>query len=103
MALSFFSRPAKRDDWFRVPAVIGVALIGFLAIATLIIGVPATVLFATTGGGFDMIVSVVLLVLFPLPAWRAWKAFSSGRMLKACLWSLTPPVLLWLIYLWISG
>ena len=103
MASSFFSKPTTLDDWFKIPAGIGALLIGLLAVTTVLIVLPAMVLFISTGGGFDIYICIVLLIVFPLPAWRAWKAISNGRMLRSCLWSLTPPVLLWLIYRSLAG
>lgn len=42
MVGSFFSKPKTADDWFRVPAVIGVALAVLLALAAVLVGIPAT-------------------------------------------------------------
>lgn len=103
MGTGFFAKPQALDDWFRVPALLGTLVIGLLGAVALVVGLPLMVLFASTGGGFDMVLTGVPLVLFPFPAWRAIKAISAGRMRKACLWSFIPLIILPALYLAITA
>ena len=103
MAISLFSKPQTLDDWFKVPASLGTLVAGFLGVAAVVIGLPVAVLFASTGGGFDLMLCVLALIIFPAPGWLAFKALSNGHMRKACFWSLLPLVLTGLVWLWLTG
>jgi len=103
MSAGFFSKPRTLDDWFKLPAVISALVAGFLAVMAVVIGLPAAVLFASTGGGVDLMLCVLALIVFPAPGWLAFKNLSNGHMRKACLWGLLPLVLTGLIWVWLSG
>lgn len=103
MVGSFFSKPKTADDWFRVPAVIGGALAVLLALAAVLVGIPATLVITAIGGGTERMLLLLAAIVFPAPAWLAFKALTRGDMRRACWWSLVPLVSIGVAWVTLGG
>ncbi len=87
MSEDFFSRPRAFEGWLKVPVTVCALVSGALAAISVVLGLPLLVMFAMTGGGFDMVLLAVPLVFFAVLGGLSIRSMMRARGSQASCWA----------------